>query len=180
MRKSLIAGLALALAAASPAFAKGGHHHGWGGGGGDQFQLEGTYVFEASGFANDNGNSGNEGEVAALGYLTLDGGNITGGTLTLTTDDNEPQPFTCTEGVGTGGKYSVTGSSAPGTGTLTLVLGNSSSGTLNFQLIVPGPDGKVAQVLESDTTLSVSICGQSINSMVLKGHLRRVDEGHDD
>jgi len=178
MRKSLIAGLVLALATASPAFAKEHHGDNWGGGGGGggggwgsfgTGTLQGTYIFEVSGFADD----GKPGGAGILGTLTFDGAGGVTGDVTLTEADSGQN--SCDDKISSGGKYTVTsGSIAPGTGTLVLPL---TEGSINFNLVIPSPSGKSALALESDKTtpLGVEICGQPINTMVLKGHLKRVD-----
>lgn len=169
MRKSWIAGLALALATASPAFAKG-HHGNWGGGG-DSFgtgTLQGTYIFEASGFADD----GNPGAAGILGTLTFDGKGGVTGDVTLTEADTAQN--SCDDTISSGGSYSVNGGdTAPGTGTLTLPL---TDGSINFNLVIPSLSGKSALALESDKAelSGVKICGQTINTMVLKGHLKQI------
>lgn len=172
MKEGLVAGLALVLMVAQGSAWRDGKDWGLF----SNATLKGAYIFEAYGFADDNSGLGTD-EVGALGSLTFDGaGNVTGGTLTLISDENKPKPVSCTDGIGWG-TYSITESlSAPGTGTLAVVLGNSSKGTLDFQVIVPSPNGKLAQLREWRTTLnSASICGHAINSMVLKGYLKRID-----
>ena len=112
MKKIWLAGMAFALAVASPALAgtrtpqrqpleRDGDD-----GGGDTFSaatLNGTYVFEASGFADD----GKVGEVAVLGTLTFDGVGAVTGNLILTRGDNAQN--SCADTFTTGGTYSFTG-----------------------------------------------------------------------
>lgn len=166
MKKGLFVVLAMALMASSNAFAHGGRKDG----GGDPFSLNGTYLFEASGYANL-GSSGTpvQGEVGVLGTLIFAGTSITEN-LTMTAAD--------------GGQYScnltATGTYTPATSTtpsaMNLPMG---SGSANFDLVIPNPSGKWADVLESDSTAPLGVtCGTSptatVNSMVLKGHLRLI------
>jgi hypothetical protein len=128
--------------------------------------LNGTYVFSLRGFdLNDNTHTG---EVAVLGVVSFNGAGKFKGTLNLTSADSGGDQAACTTAVsGTAGSYTV---ASDGTGTLTLVLSSPSSGTLNFNLVVQTPGGATAFLLESDTSLSaVSVCGESINTMVLTG-----------
>jgi hypothetical protein len=173
--------MALMLAMASPALA-GGRHHSvtrWGdggddGGGGDTFSaatLNGTYVFEASGFADD----GKVGEVAVLGTLTFDGVGAVAGNL-IVTHGNSSQN-SCNDTF-TGGTYSLTGGpGAPGLYTMQIPL---STGVINFGLLVPSAEGRGALAIESDNgaLVSVTACGSlGITSMSLKGKLRPLDGG---
>jgi hypothetical protein len=172
MKERLVAGLALALMVAQGSAWRGGKD--WGPC--SNATLKGIYVFEAYGFGDDNGGLVSD-EIGALGSLIFDGtGKVTGGKLTLIRDQNKPKPVSCTEVIGSG-TYSITkSSSAPGIGTLAVVLGHGSKGTLNFLVIVPSPNGKVAQLKEWVTTPNAaSICGHAINSLVLKGYLKRID-----
>jgi len=176
MRKIWVAGLALALATASPALAKG-HGHGWHKGGGSfgTETLQGTYIFEANGFADDT----KPGGAGILGTLTFDGNGGVTGDVTLTEADSGQ--VSCDDSFTSGGSYTVN-SAAPGTGTLTLPL---TAGAINFNLLIPSPSGKGALALESDAAPfapgSVMICTQSMTTMVLKGHLKRVEsEGEGD
>jgi hypothetical protein len=182
MKKIWLAGMALALAVGSPALAGTRHHSvshwsddgGDGGGGDDSFSaatLNGTYVFEASGFADDT----KPGEVAVLGTLTFDGIGAVSGNLILTRGDSAqnscPDTFTT-------GTYSFTGGpSAPGLFTMQIPM---TAGSINFGLLVPSSDGGKALAIESDNGLlvGVTVCGvPGITSMVLKGKLRRLDGG---
>ena len=174
--------MAFALALASPALAGTRHHSvshwsddGGDGGGEDTFSaatLNGTYVFEASGFADD----GKAGEVAVLGTLTFDGVSAVTGNLILTRGDNAQN--SCNDTFTTGGTYSFTG--APGTpGFFTMQI-PATSGSINFGLLVPSTEGNKALAIESDNTtpLSITVCGAPvIVSMVLKGKLHRIDDG---
>lgn len=187
MRKAWIAGLALAVAVASPALARPRGHSvsGWNGGDGDgngsfaAGTLKGTYVFKAHGFADD----GKTGEVAVLGTLTFDGTSAVTGNLVMTRGDNAQ--FSCSDNFTTGGTYSLTSSSgAPGLYSMQIpVTGGSSTGAINFGLLVPSPDGKSADVIETDNGLftTLTICGApGITSMVLRGSLSALDGGEGD
>ncbi|HKV54272.1 MAG TPA: hypothetical protein VJN94_06485 [Candidatus Binataceae bacterium] len=203
MKKLLLAGLVLAMAGATPAFAhSSGHPHsvsewlkGWGDFGfwpdDDQFSnatLQGTYVFQASGFADD----GKPGEAAVLGTLTFtpNGDTTTGtvlGSLVLTRGDNAQ--FSCADNFTDPstppiGSYTLTSdpTAAPGLFSMTIPLTGSSSGTLNFGLLVPRPEGPNARVIETDSgTLSLKLCGgNTIVGLVLKGSLHRLDDSSGD
>jgi hypothetical protein len=193
MRKTWIAGLALALATASPAFA--GHHgrghhsvsnwEGGDGGGGDgtfsAATLNGTYVFEGTGFADD----GAPGEVSVLGTLSFDGSSVVSGNLIFTRADKSQ--LSCNDTFGpsplTPGSYSLQSAGPPGTYSMQIPLASPSTGSLNFGILVPSPDGKRGDVIETDNgSLTAMICDNTaLKSMVLKGHLKRIeDEGDDD
>lgn len=178
MKKGLLVGLAIALMASTNAFAGHGHGHGpkHSGDGFSAGTLNGTYLFEASGFGND----GSPGEVGVLGTLTFDGTSAVTGNLTMTAADGGQ--FSCTQTIA-GGTYSVTGTTPPGTGTMTLPM--SGGGSVNFALVIPNPSGKWADALESDSTGGITglpvTCGSAtINTMVLKGHMRLVPQDNGD
>jgi hypothetical protein len=185
MRKLWLAGVALALASTPPAFAHGGRSHStsgwanwgdWGDWGFSTATLSGSYVFEASGFADD----GKPGEVAVLGTLTFDGTSSVTGNLIFTRGDNSQ--YSCADSfTSPAGTYSITSSnSAPGLYSMTIPLaGTGNTGSINFGLLVPSPNGKSAQVIETDngSLPSVQICGTpGITSMVLKGHLHALSD----
>lgn len=182
MRKTWIAGLALILLAASPVWAGRPAHSlsDWSDDGGPDDPtfstqtLAQTYVFDAHGFADD----GKAGEVAVLGTLTFDGTSAVSGNLIFTRGDNAQ--FSCNDTFTTG-TYSITQTSAPGLYNMTIPLtGGSSTGSINFGLLVPDPDGDVAQAIETDngSIVGLKICGgANIVSMVLKGTLRALDSG---
>jgi hypothetical protein len=200
MRKTWIAGLALALATASPALAA--HHHGashhstsnWSDdGGGGSFSagtLNGMYVFEGAGFADD----GKPGEVAVLGTLTFDGAGGVGGNLIFTRGDNAQ--FSCNDTFSgnatpssTTGSYALQSSGPPGTYTMQIPLvptgtpATNSAGTINFGILVPSQEGKRGDVIETDSgsLKGVIICdGNNVTSMTLKGHLKQLEEGGND
>jgi hypothetical protein len=182
MKRGLIAGMALALMTSTPAFA--GHHHTGSGGTahwasesseGDDgtfsaATLNGTYIFEANGFMND----GTPGSVALLGTLTFDGVGAVSGNLTMTAGDGGQ--FSCSNTF-TGGTYTLpTPVSGPGLGTLVIP---ATSGVINFNLLVPSPEGKRAEAIDSENTKPTAvICtAPALSSMVLKGHLTRVGDG---
>lgn len=182
MKRGLIAGLALALMTATPAFA-GRHHTGNGGtahwgtetteGDDGTFSaatLNGTYIFEANGFMND----GTPGSVALLGTLTFDGIGVVGGNLTMTAGDGGQ--FSCPNTFATGAFTLPTPVSGPGLGTLVIPAG---TGAINFNLIVPSTEGKSADVIDSENGPPTAVmCGApALTSMVLKGHLTRVGGG---
>lgn len=184
MKRGLLAGLGLALMMATPAFAGPRHaKHGvtaWGvesseAGDDGTFSaatLNGTYVFEASGFVND----GSPGSAVILGTLTFDGAGGVTGNLTMTAADGGQ--FSCANTFTTGGTYTLpTPASGPGLGTLVLPM---TTGSLNFNLLVPSPEGKRAEAVESDTGVPVAtFCtAPALNSIALKAHLTRV--GGDD
>jgi hypothetical protein len=56
---------------------------------------------------------------------------------------------------------------------------NASSGSINFGMLVPSADSKRAVVIETDNgALSITICNSpAITSMVLRGHLTKLDGG---
>ena len=179
MKRIWLAGMALALAVGSPALAFARHHSvtKWddgGGAGGGSFSaatLNGTYIFQGSGFADD----GKAGEVAVLGTLTFDGVSAVAGNLILTHGDSSQN--SCNDTF-TAGTYSFTGGSgAPGQFTMQIPF---STGNINFGLLVPDPEGHSALAIQSDngTLAGVTVCGSaSITSMSLKGKLKRLDEG---
>ena len=184
MKRGLIAGIALALMTATPALAA---HHRTGTGGtahwanssseGDDgtfsaATLNGTYIFEANGFMND----GTPGSVALLGTLTFDGVGVVSGNLTMTAGDGGQ--FSCANTFTTGSFTLPTPVSGPGLGTLVIPAG---AGAINFNLIVPSPEGKRAEAIDSENgTPTAVICGApALTSMVLKGHLTRVADGED-
>ena len=179
MKRIWLAAMALVLTVGSPALAHARHHsvtH-WSDddeGGGGTFSaatLNGTYIFEGSGFADD----GKAGEVAVLGTLTFDGVSAVAGNLILTHGNSSQNSCNDTFTTGT---YSFTGgSSAPGQFTMQIPF---STGNVNFGLLVPDPEGGKALAIESDngTLVSVTVCGSAgITSMSLKGKLKRLDDG---
>ncbi|MBF6569520.1 MAG: hypothetical protein IVW54_11680 [Candidatus Binataceae bacterium] len=178
-----IAGLALVLSAATPALA--GHRmphsvSNWSqeDSSGSSFSaatLNGTYVFEASGFADD----GKPGEVSVLGTLTFDGTSAVTGNLIFTRGDNAQ--YSCADTITTGGTYSFTGTgTAPGLYSMVIPLtGGNNTGSLNFGLLVADSDGNRAKVIETDSgsLVGVVICGPpGITSMVLKGSLHALPD----
>lgn len=143
-------------------------------GGGGTFSaasLNGTDIFEGSGFADD----GKAGEVAMLGTLTFDGVSAVAGNLILTHGNSSQNSCNDTFTTGT---YSFTGGSgAPGQFTMQIPF---STGNINFGLLVPKPEGHSALAIQSDngSLVGVSVCGSaSITSMSLRGKLKRLDEG---
>ena len=205
IKRTWIAGLALTLAAASPALA--GHDHGWGhstsswschGGGDGSFSLStlsGQYVFEASGFADD----AKPGEISVLGTLTFDGnGKVTNGNLILTHADSVQA--SCADSFDIGGAGGVpTGNGtytfnnpggSPGLFSMVLPLVPNpaatppvvNAGSLNFGILVPGADGKRGKVIETDngSLIGVTICGTPITALDVKGSLKQLSWGGDD
>jgi hypothetical protein len=185
MRKTWIAGLALILLAASPALAGRARTHSlsdWSdddGGGDNTFSvatLNGTYVLEASGFADD----GKTGEVAVLGTLTFDGVSAVAGNLIFTRGDNAQ--FSCNDTFTTG-TYSITSTSAPGLYNMMIPLtGGSNTGAINFGLLVPDTSGDRVRAIETDNgaLVGLTICGApGVTSLVLKGTLRALNTGGD-
>ena|SRR5207245_5623646 len=177
MRKTWIAGLALILLAASPAWAGHRTHSlsDWSDDDGDGDNtlsvatLNGTYVFEASGFADD----GKIGEVAVLGTLTFDGVSAVSGNLIFTRGDNAQ--FSCNDTFTTG-TYSITSTGAPGFYDMMIPLtGGSNTGAINFGLLVPDTNGDSARAIQTDNgaLVGLTICGApGVTSLVLKGTLR--------
>lgn len=180
MKRQLVAGLALALITASPAFAgHSGKVHstavfGDEGGEGDDgtfslATLNGTYIFQASGSLNN----GSVATADILGTLTFDGAGGVVGNLTMTAADGGQ--FSCGNMFSSGGSYTLPApASGPGLGTLVLPL---TTGSINFNLVVPSPDGRSADAIESDNGALVSgttFCTTTPKTMVLKGHLTRV------
>jgi hypothetical protein len=186
MKKGLLAGMALALMIATSAFA--GHHPGKGGtshwtegdGEGDDGSfsaatLKGTYIFNASGFMDD----GAVGSVGVLGTLTFDGIGAVSGNLTITAGDTGQ--WSCADTFTTGTYTLPAPLSGPGLGTL--VIPEAVSGVINFNLVVPSPEGKKAEAVESDNgPPSAILCTgvPALKAMVLKGNLSRVGAGHSD
>lgn len=187
MKRGIIAGVALALITSAPAFA-GTHHSRTGAGGtahwandageGDDgpfspATLNGTYIFEASGFMND----GAPGSAVVLGTLTFDGVSAVTGNLTVTAGDSGQ--WSCADTFTAGGSYTLpTPASGPGLGTL--VIPGAGGGSINFNLLVPSTEGKSADAVGSDNSApSAILCPTmpGLTSMVLKGHLTRVGEG---
>ena len=191
IKRTLITGLALALATAVPALAlaKGKAVHSTSSWedeneGDNSFgigTLNGTYVFEAKGFADDS----KVGEVAVLGTLTFDGaGGVSDANLILTHGDTvqgscgdafdsttNPPPIPAIY------TFDNTGGN-PGLYTLTLPLaGTGNTGFVSLGILVPSAEGHRARVIEKDTgSLSgVSICGTPISSMALTGSLKALD-----
>lgn len=183
MKRALVAGIALALIAATPAFAD---HHGKvhstaifgdesGEGDDGTFSLatlSGTYIFQASGTLNN----GSTATADILGTLTFDGAGGVIGNLTMTAADGGQ--FSCANMFTTGGSYTLPApASGPGLGTLVLPL---TTGSINFNLVVPTPDGKSADAIESDNSALVAgttFCTTTPKTMVLKGHLTRTNGG---
>jgi hypothetical protein len=200
IKQTWIAGLALTLAAASPALA-GSHrsssHHStssWSDAsdGDDTFSLgtlNGQYVFEASGFADDS----KPGEISVLGTLTFDGnGNVTNGNLIMTHGNSVQASCSDTFDIGgTGGVPSGSGTytfnnpgGTPGLYSMVLPIFNTSTqtGSLNFGILIPSPEGGSAKVIETDngSLTNVQICGTPITALDLKGSLRPVHGGGGD
>jgi hypothetical protein len=207
IHKTWVAGLALAVATASPALAD---HHGKGHAhstsswsdddeGDDSFSLStlnGTYVFSASGFADD----GKAGEVSVLGTLSFDGaGKVSNGNLIITHGNSMQSSCSDTFDVGgAGGAPTGNGTYAfnnpggtPGLYSMILPLIPNPSATppvvnagqLNFGILVPSPDGHNAKVIQTDNaSLTVTICGTTtITSTDLTGSLKALDgDGHGD
>ena len=129
---------------------------------------------DASGFA-DVGSPGSPGEVGVLGMVTF--GTSPTATLTMTVAGGKQASCTVT----------ATPSYKSSTSTMELeslatspTAPPSSGGNLNFVLEILNPSGKWADALESDNSLpGVSICGESISSTVLKGHLKLISQGWD-
>ena len=183
MKRGLVAAIALALTVATPAFAD---HHGkvhstsvFGdeGGEGDDgtfslATLNGTYIFQASGTLNN----GSTATADILGTLTFDGNGGVIGNLTMTAADGGQ--FSCGNMFTSGGSYTLPApASGPGLGTLVLPL---TTGSINFNLVVPSPDGKSADAIESDNgalTAGTTFCTTTPKTMALKGRLTRVDAG---
>jgi hypothetical protein len=189
MKRLFLAGLILAMAT-TPAFAHGRPHgiSGWADFGSwgwvwdwsppfSAATLNGTYVFEASGFADD----GKPGQVSVLGTLNFDGTSTVTGSLILTRGDTAQYSCSDTLAGSTSGTYSFTSSNpnvAPGSYTMQIPLsGTGNSGTINFGVLVPKPDGSSARVIETDTgALTLGICGTpTIVSLVLKGTLQQLN-----
>ncbi len=204
INKAWITGLALTVVMASPALAghrQSGKAHStssWetDGDGDDSFSLStlnGQYVFEASGFADDS----KPGEISILGTLTFDGkGNVSNGNLIMT-HGNTVQA-SCSDSfdvAGAGGTPTGTGTytfnnpgGTPGLYSMVLPLVPNPSaspvpvvnaGSLNFGILVPSPEGGAARVIQTDNgTLSgVQICGTAISSLDLKGSLKPLHSG---
>jgi hypothetical protein len=187
MTRGLLAVMALALVTATPAFA--GHHSGkqhstthWGSesdegddGAFSAATLNGTYIFRASGFVSN----GAPGSAAILGTLTFDGvGGVTGN-LTMTTADGGQ--FSCNNTFTTGGTYTLPApASGPGLGTLVLPM---TTGSINFDLLVPSTEGKSADAIQSDNAAllaGTTFCSAIPTTMALSGHLTRVHDGRSD
>jgi len=69
--------------------------------------------------------------------------------------------------------------SGPGLGTLVLPL---TTGSINFNLVVPSNDGKSVDAIQSDTgslVAGTTFCTTTPTTMALRGHLTRVDGGGD-
>ena len=149
--------------------------------------LRGPYVFEIGGFDENDATAvpPHVGSVNALGVLKFDGAGGFSGTLTFTSSDNGGDQATCVEDI-TAGSYNISSGGPIGTGTLALsfpahaISGPDSAGTLNFDLVVPSPDGKGARLLENDSSLtSVTVCGEPIATLNLRGGIRRAVPGND-
>jgi hypothetical protein len=178
--------MALALITATPAFAGHGAKHShsvtsWGSesGEGDDgvfslATLNGTYVFKASGTLNN----GAAATADILGTLTFDGLGGVIGNLTMTAADGGQ--FSCNNTFTVGGTYTLPAPvSGPGLGTLVLPL---TTGSINFNLVVPSNDGKSADAIQSDTgslVAGTTFCTTTPTTMALRGHLTRVDGGAD-
>jgi len=179
--KCLAAGLLLAIATTSNAFA--GHHHNfgppttWKGGGcwnGDggfsAATLNGSYVFEATGYAT---NGTGDGQLSILGTLTFDGVSAVTENLIVTASDGSQ--FSCALTATTGSYTIASSSSAPGLGTLNLP---TTDGSINFAVLVPRSAGVTADVIESDGSFTgVSICSFNPVAMVLRGNLKALPDG---
>jgi hypothetical protein len=184
MKRELLGAIALALVTATPAFAGHGakHQHNvtsWGSesGEGDDgvfslATLNGTYIFKASGSLNN----GSAATADILGTLTFDGLGGVIGNLTMTAADGGQ--FSCNNTFTVGGTYALpTPVSGPGLGTMILPM---TTGSINFNLLVPSTEGKSADAIQSDTGALVpgtTFCTATPTTMALKGQLTRVDGG---
>lgn len=161
--------------------------------------LGGFYILQASGFdANDfssgTPNTVHTGQVAVLGVLQFDGiGHFTG-TLNFTSADSggtasSPDQAACSEKLtGTDGTFNITSASAafgvdagPTLGTISITFDSSSktsSGTINFNAVIAN-GGKEILLLQSDTSISkLTICGEPISTMALRGVINRTYLGN--
>jgi hypothetical protein len=202
MKHAWLAGIALAIATASPALAHHGAAHSdssWEDQDDGDYNfslgtLNGPYVFQATGFADD----GKPGELSFLGTITFDGnGGVTDANLIMTHGDSvqascsdifdiiatPPAPvgngsYTFNNPGGTPGQYSMVLPLVPNPSASPAVV---NAGSLNFGILVSDPSGNSGNVIETDNgTLSgVQVCGVTINSLDLKGTLTRVGEGGD-
>lgn len=154
MKSLILAAMAIALLASTSAFAR---------------PLKGTWVLELSGFDSNDGS--HSGEIGALGLVKFNSETGTQtGNINFTSADSGGDQAACTETVSGTGQVA-----SDGTGTLSLAFSGlgTSSGTMNFKLVRPSPGGNQVDLLQSDSgTLSLTICGEPINTIVLKGHLR--------
>ena len=181
MKRGLLGAMALALITATPAFAGHGAKHShsvtsWGSesGEGDDgvfslASLNGTYIFKASGSLNN----GAAATADILGTLTFDGLGGVIGNLTMTAADGGQ--FSCNNTFTAGGTYTLPAPvSGPGLATLVLPL---TTGSINFNLVVPSTDGKSADAIQSDNSTllaGTTFCTTTPTTMALKGHLTRV------
>ncbi len=161
--------------------------------------LSGFYILEASGFDSNDFSSGtpntvHTGEVAVLGVLQFDGQGHFTGTLNFTSSDSggagtNPDQAACSEQfTGTDGAYSITPNTTtfgvdagPATGTISLTFNSSSkasSGTITFTSVIAN-GGKKILLLESDASISkLTVCGEPISTMALKGALSKTYLGN--
>jgi hypothetical protein len=156
--------------------------------------VSGFYTLQANGFdANDfqsgTPNTVHTGQIAVLGVLQFDGiGHFTG-TLNFTSADSggattSPDQAACSEKLaGTDGAFTLTpnattpsGDAAPATGTISITFDSSSktsSGSISFNAVIAN-GGKEILLLQSDTSISkLTICGEPISTMVLRGVLHK-------
>jgi hypothetical protein len=161
--------------------------------------LSGFYILEASGFqANDfsagTPNTVHTGEVAVLGVLQFDGlGHFTG-TLNFTSSDSggaasNPDQAACSEQLtGTDGAFTITPSTTtfgldagPATGTMSITFNSSSktsAGSISFNAVIAN-GGKKILLLQSDASISkLTICGEPISTLGLKGALSKTYLGN--
>jgi hypothetical protein len=161
--------------------------------------LSGFYILQASGFAANDFQSGtpntvHTGQVAVLGVLQFDGVGHFTGTLNFTSSDSggaasTPDQAACSEKLtGTDGVFNVTPSTAsfgvdagPAVGTISITFDSSSktsSGAINFNAVIAN-GGKEILLLESDTSISkLTVCGEPISTMALRGVLNRTYLGN--
>jgi hypothetical protein len=107
------------------------------------------------------------GSVGVLGTLTFDGIGAVSGNLTITAGDTGQ--WSCADTFTTGTYTLPAPLSGPGLGTL--VIPGAVSGVINFNLVVPSPEGKKAEAVESDNgPPSAILCTgvPALKAMVLK------------
>jgi hypothetical protein len=146
--------------------------------------LKGVYILEGGGFDMNDATSipPHTGQVNVLGVAQFDGNGGFTGSFTFTSADSGGDQASCVENLsGSDGTYTLNPTRS---GTLSFKFDSgsaTSSGTMNFLLIVPSADGKGARLLENDngSFSGLTICGEPISTLSMRAHLRKAIPNND-